>query len=235
MKSSTTYQMTVDTVSVEITKRSVKSLRIEVIPPDGRVLVISPIGLNNEAIYSIISKNLNKIKEFQTAFAQQQRETEKEYVSGESHNFAGRRYRLNVIYHAGKGKAEVANNRYINLYVKEGSTKSQKEKVMMELYRQHLKKVIPALIEKWQPVIGVKVEDWHITIMKRCWGNCRTDIGRLGFNLKLAEKSSRCLEYVVVHEMTHLLERYHNKRFHSFMSKFLPDWEKRKEELNTII
>lgn len=236
MKKSTAPQtIVVDNITIEVTRKSVQNFRLQTIPPDGRAVVTAPIGLSDEAIRSLITQNIHKIKQSQAVFAQQKRESEREYVSGESHYFAGRRYLLKVIYHKGKGKVEVRNNKYIDLYVKEGSDRSQREKVMLLWYKEYLKEALPPLIQKWEAIMGVKVSEFKVKLMTQTWGNCYPETGRIGFNTKLAKKNIKCVEYIVVHEMTHLLEASHNKRFHALMTRFLPDWSKRKEELNSML
>lgn len=132
----------------------------------------------------------------------------------------------------GNPKVEVRNNTYIDLYVREGSNEAQRQQVIMSWYRQQLKQEISPLIEKWQKNMGVKVEDWGVKLMKTKWGTCNIQAKRIWLNLELAKKDKHCLEYVVVHEMVHLLERHHGDRFVALMNKFMPNWKFYKDELN---
>ncbi len=155
-------------------------------------------------------------------------------MSGESHYFLGNRYLLNVVEASIKPYVEL-NNKYISLYIRPNSTKEKREKIMNEWYREQLKDMIPVYIEKWEAIIGVNVEEWGVKIMKTRWGSCNIKAHRIWINLELGKKNPRCLEYIVVHEMVHLLERKHNDRFKSYMDKFLPNWKSIKAELNGLI
>jgi len=153
-------------------------------------------------------------------------------VSGESHYYKGNRYLLNVIYHNAAPKVEIRNKTYIDLYVRVGSTKERREKVLIEWYRRQLKGQIPALIDKWQKIIGVEVNDWCIKKMKTKWGTCTIASRRIWLNLELAKKPEHCLEYIIVHEMIHLIERNHTDRFVVYMDKFMPKWHFYNDDLN---
>ena len=136
---------------------------------------------------------------------------------------------------SGKQYVEINNKKDINLYVRANSTKEKREKIMLEWYREELKNLIPSYIEKWEPIMGVKVEDFGVKQMKTKWGSCNIGAKRIWINLELAKKTPRCLEYIVVHEMVHLLERKHNDIFKGYMDKFLPNWRSIKAELNGLI
>ena len=120
------------------------------------------------------------------------------------------------------------------MYVREGSGQAQRQRVMTEWYRKGLKDVIPELVEKWEDLIGVKVSDWGVKQMKTKWGTCNIEAGRIWLNLELAKKPERCLEYIVVHEMVHLLERHHNEHFVALMDQFMPKWRTHRDELNAL-
>lgn len=142
---------------------------------------------------------------------------------------------LNVIETNLKQRAEINNNTYIDLYVRKNSTKDKREKIMIEWYREHLKKVVPEYIEKWEEIIGISLNEWGIKLMKTRWGSCNIQAKRIWINLELAKKNPRCLEYIIVHEMVHLLERKHNDRFKAYMDKYLPKWREVQKELNGLI
>ena len=156
-------------------------------------------------------------------------------MSGESHYYQGKRYLLNVVYTNKKQRVIIRKNSQIDLYVREGSTKEQRKRVMMEWYRSELKKQIPALIGKWEKKIGVSVNSWGVKLMKTKWGTCNPKDKRIWFNLELAKKNPRCLEYIVVHEMIHLLEKHHNEKFYAYLEQFFPNWKEIKSELNGLI
>jgi hypothetical protein len=153
-------------------------------------------------------------------------------VSGESHYFLGWRYRLRVIEHHGAGKVVLRNRAAIELYVRPQTDGQQRKQVLQQWYRGQLKTLIPPLLKKWQPIMGVQVADWGIKRMKTKWGSCSKSARRIWLNLELAKRSVQCLEYIVVHEMVHLLERHHNDRFRALVDQFIPQWRLRREELN---
>ena len=217
---------------VDVVRKDIKNLHLAVYPPAGRVRVAAPLRVSDEAVRLAVVSRLGWIKRQRTKFTGQARQSEREYVSGESHYFQGQRYRLNVICQSGAAHVAIRNKSTIDLYVREGSDREQRERVMLTWYRQHLKEQIPALIEKWELVLDVRVADWRVKQMKTKWGTCNIEAGRIWLNLELAKKSPQCLEYIVVHEMVHLLERHHSDRFAELMGKFLPQWKLHREELN---
>lgn len=228
------HQITISELVIDVTRKDIKNLRLSVYPPDGRVLIATPLNIDDEAVRLFLISKLAWIKKHQAKFQTQERQSKREFVSGESHYFKGKHYLLNVIYYQGNPKVELRNNTYIDLYIKEGSDEAQRKKVMISWYRQKLKQEIPPLIEKWEKNMGVKVEDWGIKLMKTKWGTCNIQAKRIWLNLELVKKDQHCLEYVVVHEMVHLFERKHNDRFVSLMNKFLPNWKFYKDELNRL-
>lgn len=226
----------INDIEIELTKKNIKNLYLSVHPPDGRVKISAPYRMNMDSIRLFVISKISWIKRQQSKFKNQERQPEREYVSGESHYFLGQRYLLNVIYtNKRKQGVEVRNKKYIDLYVRENAPKHIRERVMIEWYRKQLKELIPPLIAKWEPIIGVKVKEFGVKRMKTCWGTCNTKAKRIWINLELAKKSPTCLEYVVVHEMVHLLERHHNERFKAYMDKFIPNWRAVKAELNGLI
>jgi predicted metal-dependent hydrolase len=166
------------------------------------------------------------------ALHSQQVQRELQYVSGEKHLYHGKSYLLNLIHHDSHPRVAMRDGRYIDVYIHENATKEQRRKVLMEWYRRQLKQLLPALIEKWQPVIDVEVKAWGVKQMKTRWGTCNIPAQRIWLNLELIKKPLNCLEYVVVHEMVHLLERHHNARFKAYMDEFLPHWREHKFALN---
>ncbi|MDD1609357.1 MAG: M48 family metallopeptidase [Methylococcaceae bacterium] len=132
-------------------------------------------------------------------------------------------------------KVTLRHNTHLDLYVPHNSQLEKREQVLIAWYRQALKAKIPELIHKWQPIIGVTVRDWGVKRMKTKWGTCNINAARIWLNLELIKKPEHCLEYVVVHEMVHLLERHHNARFTAYMDQFLPHWRSHKHELNQIV
>ncbi|MEQ1629895.1 MAG: SprT family zinc-dependent metalloprotease [Gallionella sp.] len=226
------HQIKVSGLTVDVVRKDIKNLHLAVYPPIGRVRVAAPLRVNDEAVRLAVISRLAWIKRQRTKFTNQARQSEREYVSGESHYFQGQRYRLNVINQAGAPRVVIRNKSTLDLYVREGSERAQRETVLMEWYRHHLKALVPDLIAKWELVISVKVADWRVKQMKTKWGTCNIEASRIWLNLELAKKTIPCLEYIIVHEMVHLLERHHNDRFTDLISKFMPQWRLHREELN---
>lgn len=146
----------------------------------------------------------------------------------------GKRYLLRVIESNKSVKVELKGKTYIDLHVKPNSTKEQRQYLMNEWYRAELKKIIPAIIARWEKKIGVQTEDWRVKHMKTKWGTCNIQKKSITINLELAKKPVHCLEYIIVHELIHLKERLHNDRFLTYMDKFMPRWKHYREELNKL-
>jgi len=226
------HQITLGNISIDVVRKDIKNLHLGVYPPNGRVRIASPLKIDDEAVRLFAISKMAWIKKHQLKFEAQQRQSKRQFVSGESHYYKGNRYLLNVIYHDAAPKVEIRNKTYIDLYIRVGSTLEQREKVLTEWYRRQLKDQIPPLIDKWQKIIGVEVSDWGIKKMKTKWGTCTIEKRRIWLNLDLAKKSKQCLEYIIVHEMVHLMERNHSEPFIAYMDKFIPQWHFYKYELN---
>ncbi len=217
---------------VEVVRKDIKNLHLAVYPPNGRVRVAVPLRLDDEAVRLAVISRLGWIRRKQAGFEQQDRQSEREMVSGESHYVHGRRYRLNVIECSGKTSVCLRNNNKLDLRVRPGTSRQNREAALHRWYRQLLRDQIPELIDKWEAVIRVNVADWGIRKMKTRWGTCNIAACRIWLNLELAKKPPSCLEYILVHEMVHLLERHHNDRFRECMGRFMPQWRLHREELN---
>jgi hypothetical protein len=152
-------------------------------------------------------------------------------TTGESHYVWGVRYRLKVIERPGRAHAELDGDRLL-LYLPSDTAADHRRQLLDRWYRAQLRTAIPGLVTTWEPAIGVSVLRWSIRRMKTKWGSCNRETGHIWFNVELAKKHPLCLEYIVVHEMTHLLERTHGQRFTKLMDKFLPEWRRRRDELN---
>lgn len=228
-------QITVNNIPIDVVRKDIKNLHLAVYPPNGRVRIATPLRLDDEAIRLFAISKMSWIKKQISKFDNQERQTFREFVSGENHYFEGHRYLLNVIYQKGTPKVVIRNKTYLDLYVRPNSTRDQRERVLTKWYRQELKSKIPGLIEKWQEIIEVEINDWEVKKMKTKWGTCKIESKRIWLNLELAKKPFHCLEYIVVHELIHLLERNHNERFTSLMDKFLPTWRFSQQELNQFV
>ena len=226
--------ITIENIDIELIRKNIKNIHLSVHPPDGRVRLSVPKRMDDDAVRTFVISKLSWINKHKKKYSLQERQAEIEFLSGESHYFLGSRYILNIIETTGKQRVQLRDDKYIDLYVRENSTKEKREKIMLEWYRQKLKMLIPGYIEKWENIIGVRVNDWGVKLMKTRWGTCNIRDKRIWINLELAKKNVTCLEYIVVHEMVHLLERYHNDVFKGYMSEFLPNWKSIKEELQKI-
>jgi hypothetical protein len=225
-------QITVNGVPVEIVRKGIKNLHLGVYPPHGRVRVAAPLRVSDDAVRLAIVDKLAWIKRQRARFDAQLRQSAREMVSGESHYFLGQRYRLRVLKHAGVPKVVICNNSTIELHVRREITAEQRERLLQRWYRQQLKELIPPLLERWKLRLSVHANEWAIKRMKTKWGACNVHARRIWLNLELAKKPVQCLEYIIVHELVHLLERHHNDNFISLMNNFLPQWRSRRDELN---
>lgn len=227
-----THHLTVSGIMVEVVRKDIKNLHLGVYPPHGRVRVAAPLVVNDEAVRLAVIDKLGWIKRQKAQFVEQPRQSEREMVNGESHYFLGRRYRLRL--HEDNTPARVAQRggASLDLFVRQGTSSAQREAILLRWHREQLKALIPPMLEKWQPILGVQVADWGIKKMKTKWGSCNTAARRVWFNLELAKKPMQCLEYIVVHELVHLLERHHNERFTALMEVHVPQWRQYREMLN---
>jgi len=228
------YQLSIDHLTIDVVKKDIKNLRLGIYPPDGQVRITSPLKIDDETIRLFVISKLRWISKNQAKFSGQPRQSAKEYVSGESHYFKGDRYLLNVIYHGTVAKVAIANPTHLDLYVRHGSIREQREQVLNNWYRQQLKAELPRLIAKWEQIIGVRTNDWGVKKMKTRWGTCNPQAKRIWLNLELIKKPPHCLEYVVLHELVHLLERNHGDRFKAYMTQFMPNWKSYQDELNNF-
>jgi predicted metal-dependent hydrolase len=225
-------RITVSGLPVEIVRKAIKNLHLGVYPPNGRVRVAAPVKVHDEAVRLAVISRLGWIKRQRGRFHSQERQSAREYVSRESHYFLGRRYLLQVIEHDGPSQVSRRGNKILELLVPKRASRHRREQILLSWYRKNLKALILPLIEKWEAKIGMKVESWGVRRMKTKWGSCNSAERRIWMNLELAKKPVLCLEYIVVHEMVHLIERHHNERFTSLMDRFLPNWRTHRDELN---
>ncbi len=224
----------ISNIQIEVVRKAIKNMHLAVYPPTGRIRLAAPLKTDDEVIKLFAMSKLGWIRKHVKNFSEQPRETKREYTSGESHYFQGSRYLLSVIEHDGYSKVELRGRKKICLYVRSSSSESERATVLREWYRKELKKLIPELILKWEALIGVKSSDWGVKQMRTKWGACNVEEKRIWLNLELAKKPIICLEYIIVHELVHLLERNHNDRFISLMNKFMPKWKQHRDELNSL-
>jgi len=230
MSTSSAY-LTVSGIDVDVTYKAIKNLHIGVYPPLGRVRVSAPDQLDDDNVRLAIINRLPWIKKQRQRMLDTDRQTEREMVTGESHFVWGQRFRLKVIERAGRPHVEIDGDRLL-LYVEPNSPAEQKRDLLQSWHRTQLRAAIPDLLAKWEPIVGKQVSKWSIRRMRTKWGSCNRETGHIWFNLELATKHPDCLEYLVVHEMAHLVERTHGERFTNLMDQLLPDWRARRDVLN---
>lgn len=226
------YSLEVSGIVAEVVRKNIKNLRITIYPPHGLVRVSAPVHVSDKAVYDLIESRLSWIRRKQNAFRKQPAKSQHEMMTGESHYYQGRRYRLEVVEVDRPPSVILSSDSTIELRVRPGTDRNKRESVLNEWYRKQLKEHVPPLIAQWEPRLGVEVSDWGIRSMKTRWGTCNISAKRVWLNLELAKKPPSCLEYVLVHEMLHLVERHHNERFRKLMDDLIPQWRLREEELN---
>ena len=227
-------ELEIGNICVEVVKKDIKNLHLAVYPPLGRVRLAAPEGVNDETLRLFTISKLPWIRRQQRRFASQEREPERQYIDRESHYFLGRRYLLRIVDTEKAARVEIKNKTYIDLYVKPGSSKVQRQHLLNEWYRNELKKLVPEILAQWERRLGVQVEEWGVKLMKTKWGTCNIEKKRILVNLELAKKPVHCLEYIIEHELVHLLERLHNERFLAYMDKYMPRWKHYRDELNKL-
>ena len=223
----------IGTIELQLNRKPIKNLHISVLPPDGRVRVSAPEKMTDTAIRMAVISRIPWIKKQQSDFARQPRQSDREMLNGESHYLWGRRHRLNVVERAGRHEVKVAPGK-MYLYVNTGTSTENRALLLSQYYRSALKLRISELLPPWQQEMGVTANSWGVKKMKTKWGSCNTDAKRIWLNLELAKKPPECLEYILVHELVHLLERRHNEHFKAYMDKHLPDWRERRNLLNKM-
>lgn len=226
------HEISVEGVPVEIVRKRIKNIHLAVHPPEGRVRLSVPLHIDDEAARMAVVTRLPWIRRKCESVRAQARQSARDFVSGESHYFQGRRYRLEVVETGGPAGAKVIGVSKIRMSVPADSTPASRERVLDHWYRRELRERVPVLIDSWSSRLNVTVEDWRIKRMKTRWGSCSVQAKRIWLNLELAKKSDRCLEYIVAHELMHLVEPKHGARFRELMDKHLPDWRTRRDELN---
>ena len=232
---STNSYLQLGSVEALVVRKPIKNLHLSVLPPNGRVRITAPEHMKDDAIRTLISLRLPWIKKQQSKFAGQERQTKRGYISGESHFFLGKRYRLELIYKNEVPKVFLKDKNKIVLQVRPKSSVAKKSEVMMDWYREQLYILVEAMMDEWQKKIGVKVSHWGIKQMKTRWGTCNYKSARILINLELVKKPKVCIEYVVVHELVHLIEKKHDEKFVRLMARYISKWRSIKDDLNRSI
>ena len=216
-----------------IKKKNLKNLYVRINPPEGRVVVSSPNDFPDEEIKLFILKKIPEITKVRDRMLSQVRQSEREYVSGESHYLWGKPYRLQVIYEGNRHQiAKMANK--IILTAPERSTKESKERAFNEWYRAELNRVLDGVVTRCETKTNLSANEYRIKNMRTKWGTCNIDKKRIWINLQLAKKPVECLEYIVIHELVHLKEKNHTHRFDALVGEFYPTWEEARKLLEGL-
>lgn len=222
----------IDGIPVQILRKPIKNMHLRIYPPDGRVLVSAPLRLSMQHIRHQLEAKRGWLHKQRARLQAIPSVLEPRYVTGESHYFLGIAHTLNVI--DGTGPVEIdLNNHLICLSTQKDSTLLEKQAILKQWHHKEMQSVVPPLINKWHSLMGVDVGSWGAKTMKTRWGSCNTRTRHIWLNLVLIKKPIICLEYVLVHEMVHLLEASHNARFYQLMDRFMPDWQLHKKTLCT--
>lgn len=220
-------------LTIEVTRKAVKNVHLSVHPPAGHVTLVAPTNTRLEVARAYAISKLGWIRAQQEKLLAQARETPRRFVERESHYLWGRRYLLSVVEQDAKPGVKL-DHRRITLMVRPGSSPEKRKEVMHDWHRALLHQTIPALIKKWQPVLGVTVSAYFLQRMKTKWGGCNHRAGTIRLNAELVKKPKDLLEYVVVHEMLHLIEPTHSPRFIDLLDKHYPNWREARAELNEL-
>jgi predicted metal-dependent hydrolase len=220
-------------LSIQVTRKAIKNVHLSVHPPTGRVTLSAPSATRLEVARAYAISKLGWIREQQTRLRRQARETPRQFVERESHYLWGRRHLLTVIQREAKPSVSLDHKR-LNITVRPGSPPAKRAEVIHEWHKSLLHAQVPPLIKKWEPKLGVKVAGYFLQRMKTKWGSCNHRAGHIRLNTELVKKPKDLLEYVIVHEMVHLLEPTHSERFLSLLEKNYPAWREARAELNEL-
>ncbi len=222
-------------MEIQTVRKNIKNIHVGVYPPNGRVRIAAPLRTTDETIRLIVLSKIPWIRKQRNKFAGQQRETPREYVTGESHYFMGQRYLLNVVRGPYRSRVQLSGMKRMDMYVNPKLSKGDKARMMERFYRLELSKLLDALVPKWEEKLNVHANQVRIKRMKTKWGSANIKAKRIWFNLELAKKSPNCISYVVTHELTHLIEKNHNKNFKEIIESVMPNWRQYRDELNSFI
>jgi predicted metal-dependent hydrolase len=220
-------------LSIQVTKKDIKNVHLSVHPPDGRVTLVAPTATRLDAARAYAISRLSWIRQQQRKLKNQARETPRQFIERESHYLWGRRFLMTVLHRDAKPCVTLDHKRII-LTVRPGSDARRRAEVIHEWHKSILHEVVPTLIKKWEPKLEVKVADYFLQRMKTKWGSCNHKAGNIRLNTELVKKPKDLLEYVIVHEMVHLLEPTHSDRFMAILGEHYPTWSEARAELNEL-
>ena len=220
-------------ITITVTRKNIKNVHLSVYPPDGRITLVAPSSTRLDVARAYAISRLGWIRKQQENLKNQARESARQFIDRESHYVWGRRYLLTVKYQEAKPSVSLDHKR-ITLTVRSGSDARKRAEVIHEWHKSLLHGLVPQIIKKWEPKLNVKVTSYFLQRMKTKWGSCNHRAGHIRLNTELAKKPQDLLEYVVVHEMVHLLEPTHSERFVEIIEKHYPTWREAREELNAL-
>ncbi|OHC67363.1 MAG: metal-dependent hydrolase [Rhodocyclales bacterium RIFCSPLOWO2_02_FULL_63_24] len=226
-------QIDLGDMRIEVLRKDIKNLHLSVLPPSGKVRIAAPRHMNLDTIRVFVISKLAWIRSQQRKMSAQEREAPREYLDRESHYVWGRRYLLKRIERDAAPAIELRHSKLV-LQVRPGTDEARSQEILDGWYREQIRAAAPALIAKWEPVMGVKAGRVFVQRMKTRWGSCNPASRSIRLNTDLAKKPPECLEYILAHEMAHLLEPTHNARFKSLMDLFMPQWQHLRDELNRL-
>lgn len=223
----------ISTLQVEVRKRNVKSLRIGVFPPFGRVRVTAPLNYDQNLIESVVIKKMGWIRRQQENLRKQERLTPREAVSGESYFYKGKKYKLFIVEGSTRGSLKIKNSSRMELSISSNAKKVSRLNVINNFYRKALQEELDIMVPELSKKMGLKIERYSIRKMKNRWGSCDTEKKQITVNIELIKKNPACLNYIIIHELVHLLEAKHNQRFRELMDLHLPNWRYFRDILNS--
>ena len=226
-------QIRLGEIAVDVVLKDIKNVHLSVYPPTGKVRISAPKRMSMETIRVFAISKVGWIKQQQNKLLSQERETPREYLDRESHYVWGMRYLLKAVEEHSTPKIELKHRKMI-LRVGPGTAHDKKQATVAQWYREQIKAAVPHLLAKWEPMIGVNVKRVFVREMKTKWGSCNPKARTIRLNTDLAKKPRECLEYIVVHEMVHLLEPTHNTRFVALMDRLMPQWHVCRKQLNQL-
>lgn len=218
---------------IRMTRKDIKNVHLSVHPPDGRVTLAAPKATRPEVARAYAISKLGWIRKQQEHLRNQAREAPRRFVERESHYLWGRRHLLSIVHRDAKPFVSLDHKR-ITLNVRPGTNAAKRAEILHEWHKSLLHGVVPALIEKWEPKLQVKVRGYFLQRMKTKWGGCNHHFGHIRLNTELVKKPKDLLEYVIVHEMVHLREPTHNQRFIAILQEHYPTWREARNELNQL-
>ena len=220
-------------IAVDVVLKDIKNIHLSVHPPLGKVRIAAPLRMDLDTIRVFAITKLAWIKNQQKKLREQERETPREYLDRESHYVWGKRYLLKLVEKNAAPAVELKHKKMI-LQLRPAASHEKKQEVLDAWCREQLKAALPPLLSKWEKIVGVKAGKVFVQKMKTRWGSCNPAASNIRLNTDLAKKPMQCLEYIVAHELTHLLERHHNDRFIALMDAHMPQWRHYREVLNSL-